>query len=325
MSFPLAAGGAIFPAGSASPTPPYSGTFIPEIWSGKLLEKFYANTVLAAISNTDYEGEIKKHGDKVIIRQRPTIDIRDYAANQQLVVDRPSAGVLTLMIDKGKYFNLILDDVMRVQSDINLMSLFSDDAAEQMKIRIDAEVLLSLIGKAAAANRGVAAGAISASINLGATTTPLSIVPRAPATGEVEIVDLIVRMGQVLDEQNIPGTDRYLIVPSWVASMIKRSELRDASLTGDGASILRNGRIGSVDRFTIYVSNLLPSGTAAGLASGEFAMFAGHRHALTFATQLTQVETLKSESTFGTLLRGLQVFGHGVLEPKALVQAIVAQ
>lgn len=33
-----------------------SGTYIPEIWSGKLLEKFYAATVFAAIANTDYEG-----------------------------------------------------------------------------------------------------------------------------------------------------------------------------------------------------------------------------------------------------------------------------
>jgi len=33
-----------------------SGSYIPEIWSGKLLEKFYTATVFAAISNTDYEG-----------------------------------------------------------------------------------------------------------------------------------------------------------------------------------------------------------------------------------------------------------------------------
>jgi hypothetical protein len=57
MAFPLATSGtspAIWPTGSSQPSPPYSGTFIPEIWSGKLIEKFYAATVLAAISNTDY-------------------------------------------------------------------------------------------------------------------------------------------------------------------------------------------------------------------------------------------------------------------------------
>ena len=102
------------------------------------------------------------------------------------------------------------------------------------------------------------------------------------------------------------------------------SELRDASLTGDGTSILRNGRLGMIDRFTIYVSNLLPSGVAAGLAAGEWVIYAGTQHALTFASQINKVETLRSEHTFGQLLRGLQVFGYNVLDGKALAQAIVS-
>jgi hypothetical protein len=321
MAYPLA--GTPHPSGSASPNPAYSGTFIPEIWSGKLIEKFYNTTVLAAISNTDYEGLLKNQGDKVIIRTRPTITIRDYSANQTLLVERPSSNVVELSIDKGKYFNCILDDVMDVQSDMNLMSMWSDDAAEQMKINIDTEVLTSLYGDAAASNRGTAAGAISASINLGATTTPIALVARDPGAGEVEIVDLLVRLGQVLDERNIPETGRWVVVPSWVASRIKMSELRDASLTGDGTSILRNGRLGMVDRFTIYSSNLVPSGVAAGVAAGEWLVYAGHAHALTFATQMTKMETIRSESTFGTLLRGLQVFGYGVIDNTALAQAVV--
>lgn len=34
--------------------PDYSGTFIPEIWSRKLIDKYYDSTVLSQISNTDY-------------------------------------------------------------------------------------------------------------------------------------------------------------------------------------------------------------------------------------------------------------------------------
>src|SRR4051812_25132198 len=137
MAYPLS--GTPYPAGSAQPSPAYSGTFIPEIWSGKLIEKFYATTVLAAISNTDYEGEIKNQGDKVIIRTRPTITIRDYTVGQSLLVERPSSNVVSLLIDKGKYFNTILDDVHEVQSDMNQMSMWSDDASEQMKTTIDTE------------------------------------------------------------------------------------------------------------------------------------------------------------------------------------------
>jgi hypothetical protein len=78
-----------------------------------------------------------------------------------------------------------------------------------------------------------------------------------------------------------------------------------------------------VDRFTIYVSNLLPHGTSAGLAATEWVIFAGTQHALTFASQINKVETMRSEMTFGQLLRGLQVYGAKVLDGTALAQAIV--
>ena len=32
------------------------GAYIPEIWSGSLIEKFYKASVFSDISNTDYEG-----------------------------------------------------------------------------------------------------------------------------------------------------------------------------------------------------------------------------------------------------------------------------
>src|SRR5262245_27954641 len=120
--YPLAPGGtpamAIYPAGSATANPAYAGTFIPILWSTKLIEKFYASTVLAAISNTDYEGEIKNKGDTVVIRTKPTITIKDYLADGLLEVQRPSSNIIELKIDKGKYFNLILDDVFEIQSDL---------------------------------------------------------------------------------------------------------------------------------------------------------------------------------------------------------------
>lgn len=326
MTFPVAT--TPYPSGSSNPTPAYSGTFIPEIWSGKMIEKFYDATVLAAICNSDYEGEISNQGDKVIIRTKPTITINPYEAEQALVVERPSSNIVELLIDKGHYFNTILDDVMEVQADLNQLSMWSDDASEQMKITIDSEVLLNMRLQADANNRGIAAGRISGSVNLGVTTNPVDLVARPDGTN-TEIVDLIVGMGQVLDEQNIPETGRWIILPAWACAMIKRSELRDASLTGDTVSISRNGRLGMIDRFTIYMSNLLPTGpnvtVGQELASGETAVYAGHSHGHTFASQLSKVETLRGESTFGTYLRGLQVYGHKVTDGTALVEAVVAK
>lgn len=326
-SFPVAGSGttpAIYPTGGTGNAFQSNG-FIPEIWSGKLVEKFYSSTVLAAISNTDYEGEIRNQGDRVRIRTKPTITIRDYRADGQLALDRPEGSDVELYIGTGKYFNTILDDVMEVQSDLNALSMWSDDAAQQLKIQVDTDVLGSILGSMNVKNRGATAGRITSSINLGATTTPLATVSRNPASGQVEILDVILRLAQALDEQNIPEEGRWIILPVWAVAQLKFSDLRQAYITGDSVSPLRNGRVGMIDRFTVYSSNLLPAGTAGGLAAGEFVIYAGHAHGLTFASQISKVETLRSELTFGTILRGLQVYGYQVIDGTALAQAIVTK
>jgi len=307
MAVPVAA----TPWAGANPSPAYHGTFIPEIWSGKLLEKFYAATVLSGIANTDYEGEIKNQGDVVHIRTKPTITIRPYQINQDLLIERPASNIVDFTIDNAYYFNEALDDVMEVQSDINMLSMWADDASEQMKITIDTFCLGLLDAGVDAANKGNAAGKISQNIQLGATGAPFAATP-------LNIVDAIVDMGTCLDEQNIPETGRWLVIPPWLAARIKKSDLRNASISGDGISMSRNGRLGQIDRFTLYSSNLLPTATEG--SATAFRIFAGHPTAPSFASQVTKMETIRSERSFSTLMRGLQVFGFKVLQGIALVE-----
>jgi hypothetical protein len=194
-----------------------------------------------------------------------------------------------------------------------------------MKIKIDTQVLGDLLGTAHADNKGTTAGAIDGAVNLGATSSPLVVWHTDVGSSEVGILNVLLRLGQVLDEQNIPETGRWVVLPTWAAVMIKQSELRQAYLSGDSVTMLRNGRLGMVDRFTLYVSNLLPSGAAAGLQPGEYVIYAGHAHGLTFASQVSKVETLRSEMTFGTILRGLQVYGYKVIDSTAIAEAIVTK
>lgn len=306
-------------AASAAPTPAYSGTFIPEIWSSKLVDKFYDATVLAAIANTDYEGEIQSYGDTINIRTRPDVTIKDYSPDMALEVERPGAPVIQLLINQGHYFNTILDDVYRVQSDIDMMNLWAVDASEQMKITVDSNVLAALPTMPVAANLGATAGRISGDINLGVTGTPVDVVAKGATGAQMDIVDYILNLGQVLDEQNVPENDRFCIIPSWASTMLKKSELRDASLTGDGTSILRNGRIGSIDRFTLYTSNLLPDPGQ----TGEQWIIAGTKAGASFAAQMTEMETLRSEQTFGTLMRGLMVYGFGVIKGECITAGVI--
>lgn len=296
--------------------PSYSGTFIPEVWSSKLIEKYYDNTVLSAISNTNYEGEIRNQGDKVIIRTTATLEINDYSIGQTLVNQRPEAPVVELNIDKGFYWSTIIDDVVEKQQDIDQMNLWAQDAAEQLKIKLDSRVLGSIVPDVAATNKGATAGRISGNIDLGVTGAPEAVT-------KDNILEYILKMGQVLDEQNVPETGRFLVLPFWATTRLKLSDIKDASLTNDGSSPLRNGRVGMIDRFTVYNSNLLPTYTDGSDKTTHF--LAGTKDGLTFATQLTKTESLRAESTFGNIMRGLMVYGHKVIKPEALVALYAKQ
>ena len=296
--------------------PNYSGNFIPEIWSGKLIENFYDATVLAAISNTDYEGEIRQYGDTVNIRTTPEITIREYVKGQTLTVENPDKPKIQLVIDKGEYFACVEDDVDKVQSDINLMDTWSKDASERMKIKIDQRVLTDILPGIAATNKGATAGEQSGSFNLGTSGAPLTVT-KDGASATTAVIDLIVDMGTVLDEANAPESDRFIVIPAKMANLIKKSELKDASLTGDSMSVMRNGRLGMIDRFTLYVSHNLY------VSSGKYNIIAGHKMGFTFASQMTNMETIRSESTFGNIIRGLQVYGYKVTKGEALSTAVV--
>ena len=211
-------------------------------------------------------------------------------------------------------FAFTCDDIDAYQSDIKLMNTFSADAAEQMKIAIDSNVLDTICADYAtattipAANQGATAGAISSSFNLGAAATPAPV-----QITKANVLEYIVDCGTVLDEQNVPDSGRWLIIPSWFANLIKKSDLKDASMTGEGSGVIRNGRIGILDRFTLYLSNNLYVDNT----HNYFCLF-GTNAAITFAAQMTKMETLRAESTFGDLVRGLNVYGFRVVKPEAL-------
>ena len=124
--------------------------------------------------------------------------------------------------------------------------------------------------------------------------------------------------------------------PRLVAALIKRSDLKQAYLTGDSVTPLRNGKIGMIDRFTVYISNNLSSvndlgadaatgGTGANADKKAWNIMAGTRDAISFASQITNVETLRSQTTFGNIMRGLNVYGYKVTKPEALVSAYVSK
>ena len=283
-------------------------TFIPQVWSGKLTAKFYTATVFGEIANTDYEGDIKNQGDEVIIHNLPDVAIVDYEKGQTITYEDLNADNTSLTVDYAKMFAFKLDDIDRIQSSRKLMDDWAGDAGEQMKIKIDYTVLNTVYTLVAAGNQGATAGAISSNIDLGGVTG-LSLT-------KDNILDFLVDLGTVLDEADVPEEGRWVVLPAKLCGLIKKSDLKDASLAGDAESIIRNGRLGMIDRFMLYRSNQVPK---VAETTTNWKIMAGTKHGITFASQITEVQHFdKLETTFGQAMRGLNVFGFDVIKPDAL-------
>lgn len=276
-----------------------------------MVEKLYKSTAFAEISNTLYEGEIKNQGDTVQIRTTPSITIKDYEVGGGLSYEKPTSDKVELQINKAKYFAFEVNDVDAYQADIKLMDNWSDDAGQGMKIAIDKVILGDVYADVAAENAGASAGVESGSVNLGEAGAPVAITKN-------NILDVLVDCGTVLDEQNVPDTERYVVLPAWMNGMLKKSDLRDASAMGDASSVFRNGKVGMLDRFTVYLSNNMATETDGTTTRKATNVIFGHKKALTFASQMTNMETLKNPQDFGSLIRGLNVFGYEVIDPNAM-------
>lgn len=325
---------ATFPVGAPfNPATSYSGNFIPQLWSSKLNAKFYKATVFGEIANTNWEGEIKSMGDKITINNIPTLSINTYSAGTNLSYEVPTPSTITMNIDKGRYFAFQLNDVLAYQSQPKLLDMFSNDAAMQMKIAIDSTVIYNTWTSAATGNYGATAGVSSGGYSLGTDSTPITL-------SASNTLSTITALGGVLDEQNVPDTDRWLIIDPATRQWLMQSNLAQAQFMGDSQSMIRNGRIGTIDRFTVYVSNNLPKhpgtitstplsgdGTETGKGTSNTVkrrvLLAGHKSAISFASQMTKMETVRNPSDFGDFVRGLNVFGYYVTKPEALAYAYV--
>jgi len=326
---------ATFPVASPFNTSPaYSGTFIPAVWSAKLNAKFYATSVMPELANTNWQGEISGMGDKVIIHTAPSITVSNYTAGSGVSYQAPTPDTQELVIDKGKYFAFQVNDVLAYQAQPNLIDVFSGDAAQQMRVAIDSNIIYNTFSGGAAANKGATAGAKSASYNLGTDAAPVVLTPN-------NVLATILAMASVLDEQNIPDGDRWLVIDPYTRQLLLQSPLAQAQLMGDSTSPVRNGLIGSIDRFKVYVSNQLPkaiSGSSTPWLSGDGsensvtsssglkrrALIAGHKSAVTFASQITKMETVRNPNDFGDYIRSLNVYGFKVVKDTALSLAVVA-
>jgi len=338
---------AVYPVQPGAPD--YSSTstnaYIPAIYSALLVKKFYPQTVWGKLSNTDYEGDIKDHGDTVYIRTRPTIETFRYKKGMVLPVQNPESPYVTLKIDQGEGFSFAIDKVDEFQSDINLMNTWADDATKQMAQVIDRNVLISLAaagavagGQAATTITGYSAANNNAGLQTnyttalgglvnGATTakgTTVSLGTSAAATSADtgnKIATLINKYGRYLDENNAPVEGRFVIIPFWAMQLLNAIDSTNNTLglayaTGQNSSNALSNEVPKLYGFEIIGSNNLPTTTEA--TTDPSAIIFGVSYATTFATQITESRIIDNPFAFGKMMQGLQVYGFNIIKPQLL-------
>lgn len=263
--------------------------FIPTIWSARLNESLKKNLVYGNVVNTDYEGEIKGQGSTVKINSIGAVTIGNY--DKVAGIGNPQeldATQKTLVIDQAKYFNFQVDDVDAAQANVNLL---------------DGGIVEASYGLANVVDQYLAGfyTEVKAESTIGNDTTP--IIPTKDTA-----YDLLIDLGVLLDENNVPESERFVVVPAWYYGLL----LKDARFTKD-PNIIHTGYVGDIDGMTVYKSNNVPNTGGA-----KYKIIAGHKSAISFAGQVDSVEAFRPEKQFSDAVKGLQVFGAKCIKPEAL-------
>jgi hypothetical protein len=279
---------------------------IPMLFSGKLLERFYSKSVIANIATTDYVGELRNVGDTVVIRTLPDVTIKNYEKGKALEIEYPESPAIEFTVKRAKYFNFALDDIDIKQADLSWIDKLADNAAQQQKIVIDSEVFSTIYTKAHPANQGTTAGVRSRAYNLGTAGTPVSLTP-------ANVLDYLIDCDSVLDEQDVPDEDRWIVLPPLIMNLINKSDLKNAAFAGDGKSLLLKGGFTGkqIGKLNIFESNLLYRSTTDGAYYIPF----GYKGSLVFVSQINKTERYRPHNTFADAMKGLIVYDFDVIMP----------
>ena len=316
--FQNASGGANnnFNAGTSGQTNEF---FVPEIFSKKIQNFFRKSSVIEAITNTDYAGEIAAFGDTVKIIKEPEITVAAYtraaSTTKQFLTDQE----LTLVIDKANSFKFIVDDIEEKLSHINFASVGASSAAYTLKNTMDAEVLTAMFAGVSTSSPdhqlgGDTSNAAAASL---ATTDPIDM---GNGSSEISPLAIMARMARLLDDSSVPEDQRWFVAkPEFYEELASTDSKLMSSDFNQGDGGVRNGLVasGSIRGFQMYKSSNVPATTNA---TGQ--CLAGHMSSTATAQSILNIETLRDHDTFGDIVRGLHVYGRQVLRDNALVKAI---
>lgn len=299
---------------AAAGYPQYSGSIISPKFSLELLELFYCTTVFGDITTREYTGTLEKCGDQITFMREPEVRVRDYQKNGRLESDTLSFEPVTMVVDRAKYVNIKFDqiDEQQICNFPTIKAAFLRRASYQLGVTVDRDILPSMFADADPDNQGNAAGVISGAYVLGTTGAPVII-------DSTNVLQVLTDLHSTLNEQCIPMSDRFIVVPSQFENTVLNSELRAAYFSGLPQSTYLNGKMPNrIAGFDIYVSNFVPYVFDAGVGANVYQIVAGHRSATAFAATLEKTRIIETAESFDRYYQALMVYGFKVLQPKAI-------
>ena len=296
--------------------------FLPKIYSKKVLNFFRKASVVEAITNTDYAGEISAFGDSVRIIKEPVISVSDYTRGSDTTQTKLTDQELTLVVDSAKAFKFIVDDIESKMSHVNFKEVATSSAAYALRDSFDSAVLASMFSGVSSSGPDhiIGADAASASQNLGQHQGGSNSIDLLGSDGTgTDPLDVMSFMAKLLDEQSVPEEGRWFVAPPSFYNELAQSGSKLLSVDFNaGQGSIRNGLVssGKLRGFDMYKSNNV---AAASTATGK--ILAGHISSTATAQTIISTEVLRDPTSFGDIVRGLHVYGAKVLRPEALVSA----
>jgi len=291
--------------------------FLPSIYSKKVLNFFRKSSVVEAITNTDYSGEITAYGDSVKIIKEPVISVSDYTRGSDTTATKLTDQETSLVVDSAKAFKFIVDDIETKMSHVNFKEVASSAAAYALKDSYDAAVIATMFAGLSAASPNHILGADSA------TDLAAGVFDGSGAAdlgqSETDPLDLMARMARLLDEQNVPEEGRWFVASPDFYEVLGQSSSKLLNVDFNaGQGSIRNGLVssGKLRGFDMYKSNNI---AATSNAAGK--CLAGHISSTATAQTIISTEVLRDPSSFGDIVRGLHVYGAKVLRDEAIVGA----
>jgi len=293
--------------------------FLPSVYSKKVMNFFRKASVVEAITNTDYAGEISSFGDSVKIIKEPVISVSDYTRNSDTTETRLTDQEISLVVDSAKAFKFIVDDIETNMSHVNFKEIASSSAAYALKDSYDAAVLATMFAGCSAASPNHILGSDNATDLAAGTFDGTGNLDIGFGSSEHDPIDLMGRMARLLDEQNVPEEGRWFVASPEFYEVLGQSSSKLLSVDYNGGQgSIRNGLVssGKLRGFDMYKSNNI---AATSNAAGK--VMAGHMSSTATANTILSTEVLRDPTSFGDIVRGLHVYGAKVLRDEALVSA----